>query len=57
MLPDSIKVTMTHKQLNGTERVLLDGVTTDDECRDLQRLSNVSDLKNEVTLHLLTMSP
>ena len=42
VLFDNIKVTMTSKMLNGTERVLLDGVTTEDECRELHRLSNVS---------------
>lgn len=47
VLPDSIKVTMMPKQLNGTERVLLDGVTTDDECRELQRLSNAAALKGD----------
>ncbi|KAI3369620.1 hypothetical protein L3Q82_025330 [Scortum barcoo] len=40
VLSDDIKVAMTSKQLNGSERVLLDGVITDDECRELQRLSN-----------------
>ncbi|KAM3622157.1 uncharacterized protein V6R79_021044 [Siganus canaliculatus] len=40
VLDDSIKVTMTSEQLNGSERVLLDGVVSDDECRELQRLSN-----------------
>lgn len=39
---DNIKVTMTSKQLNGSQRVLLDGVISDDECRELHRLSNVS---------------
>lgn len=39
---DDIKVTMTSKQLNGSQRVLLDKVISDDECRELQRLSNVS---------------
>lgn len=42
VLHDDIKVSMTAKQLNGSERVLLDGVVTDGECRDLQRLSDVS---------------
>lgn len=45
---DDIKVTMTSQQLNGSERVLLDGVITDDECRELQRLSNVSCLKDSL---------
>lgn len=47
-MPDDIKVTMMSKQLNGSQRVLLDGVITDDECRELQRLSNVSYLKRGV---------
>lgn len=42
VLYDDIKVTMTSKQLNGSQRVLLDKVISDDECRELQRLSNVS---------------
>lgn len=42
VLFDSVKVTMTPTMLNGTDRVLLDGVTTEDECRELHRLSNVS---------------
>lgn len=33
---------MSDKQLNGSQRVLLDKVISDDECRELQRLSNVS---------------
>lgn len=53
---DDIKVTMTSQQLNGSERVLLDGVISDDECRELQRLSNVSYSKNEVNLEL-ALSP
>lgn len=48
-MSDDIKLTMTANQLNGSDRVLLDGVISDDECRELQRLSNVSYLKDEVT--------
>lgn len=33
---------MTEKQLNGSQRVLLDKVISGDECSELQRLSNVS---------------
>ncbi|XP_070701611.1 prolyl 3-hydroxylase 1 [Pempheris klunzingeri] len=47
LLYDDIKVTMTSKQLNGSQRVLLDGVITDDECRELQRLSNAAALKGD----------
>lgn len=46
-MPGDIKVTMTASQLNGSQRVLLDGVTSEDECRELQRLSNVSDGRKE----------
>lgn len=42
LLHADIRLTMTAQQLNGSQRVLLDGVITDDECRELQRLSNVS---------------
>ncbi|XP_031731817.1 prolyl 3-hydroxylase 1 isoform X2 [Anarrhichthys ocellatus] len=41
LLHDDIKVTMTANQLNGSQRVLLDGVISEDECRELQRLSNL----------------
>ncbi|GLD61362.1 prolyl 3-hydroxylase 1 [Lates japonicus] len=47
LLYDNIKVTMTSKQLNGTQRVLLDGVISDDECRELHRLSNAAALKGD----------
>ncbi|XP_068598640.1 prolyl 3-hydroxylase 1 [Brachionichthys hirsutus] len=47
LLPDGIKVTMTAQQLNGTQRVLLDGVIGEDECRELQRLSNAAALKGD----------
>ncbi|XP_023280585.1 prolyl 3-hydroxylase 1 [Seriola lalandi dorsalis] len=44
VLYDDIKVTMTSKQLNGSQRVLLDGVVSDDECRELHHLSNAAAL-------------
>ncbi|KAK5873091.1 hypothetical protein PBY51_013735 [Eleginops maclovinus] len=44
---DNIKVTMTSNQLNGSQRVLLDGVISDDECRELHRLSNTAALKGD----------
>uniref|UniRef100_A0A8C7ZCF0 procollagen-proline 3-dioxygenase n=1 Tax=Oryzias sinensis TaxID=183150 RepID=A0A8C7ZCF0_9TELE len=47
VLYDDIKVTMTSKQLNGSQRVLLDKVISDDECRELQRLSNAAALKGD----------
>ncbi|KAJ8258721.1 hypothetical protein COCON_G00177330 [Conger conger] len=40
VLYDDITITMTSKNLNGTERVVLDNVITEDECRELHRLSN-----------------
>nr|XP_020444160.1 prolyl 3-hydroxylase 1-like [Monopterus albus] len=47
VLYDDIKVTMTSTQLNGSQRVLLDGVISDDECRELHRLSNAAALKGD----------
>lgn len=54
MLYDDIKVTMTSKQLNGSQRVLLDGVISRDECVELHRLSNVSYGRNEIAHILLS---
>lgn len=42
LLFDDIKITMSSKQLNGSQRVLLDGFISEGECRELTRLSNVS---------------
>ncbi|XP_047440217.1 prolyl 3-hydroxylase 1 [Mugil cephalus] len=47
LLYDNIQVTMMSKQLNGTQRVLLDGVISDDECRELHRLSNAAAQKGD----------
>ncbi|XP_034441825.1 prolyl 3-hydroxylase 1 isoform X6 [Hippoglossus hippoglossus] len=47
LLSDGIKLTMTSQQLNGTQRVLLDGVISDEECRELQRLSNAAAMKGD----------
>ncbi|XP_068994791.1 prolyl 3-hydroxylase 1 [Embiotoca jacksoni] len=47
LLYDDIKVTMMSKQLNGSQRVLLDGVISADECRELHRLSNAAALKGD----------
>ncbi|XP_061639937.1 prolyl 3-hydroxylase 1 [Phyllopteryx taeniolatus] len=44
---DNIKVTLTSMQLNGSQRVLLDGVITDVECTELRRLSNAAALKGD----------
>lgn len=40
---------MTSGQLNGSQRVMLDGVISDDECRELHHLSNVSHPKKNST--------
>lgn len=48
VLYDNVRVTMTSKQLNGSQRVLLDEVISDDDCRELQRLSNVSPSEKEL---------
>ncbi|MBN3301323.1 P3H1 hydroxylase, partial [Amia calva] len=47
VLYDNIKVTMASKSLNGSQRVVLDDVITDDECRELHRLSNAAALKGD----------
>uniref|UniRef100_A0AAR2JUY5 procollagen-proline 3-dioxygenase n=1 Tax=Pygocentrus nattereri TaxID=42514 RepID=A0AAR2JUY5_PYGNA len=44
---DDVTVTMTSAALNGSQRVLLDGVITDDECRELLRLSSVAAQKGD----------
>ncbi|XP_049589040.1 prolyl 3-hydroxylase 1 [Syngnathus scovelli] len=44
---DNIKVSMTSVQLNGSQRVLLDGVIAADECIELHRLSNAAALKGD----------
>lgn len=38
---DDIAITLTSSALNGSQRVVLDGVTTSDECQELHRLSSV----------------
>uniref|UniRef100_A0A673ZL95 procollagen-proline 3-dioxygenase n=1 Tax=Salmo trutta TaxID=8032 RepID=A0A673ZL95_SALTR len=47
LLFDDIKITMTSKQLNGSQRVLLDGFISEGECRELTRLSNAAALKGD----------
>ncbi|CAL8340439.1 unnamed protein product [Lota lota] len=42
VLYENIQISMTSKELNGSQRVLLDGVISDDECRELHRLSNAA---------------
>lgn len=45
VLHGDVRLTMTAQQLNGSQRVLLDGVISEDECKELQQLSNVSSEK------------
>ncbi|ROI16334.1 Prolyl 3-hydroxylase 1 [Anabarilius grahami] len=42
---DDIRVTMTSTALNGSQRVVLDGVITSDECQELHRLSAAAALQ------------
>ncbi|KAI5622959.1 prolyl 3-hydroxylase 1 [Silurus asotus] len=44
---DGITVSMTSKTLNGSQRVVMDGVITADECRELHRLSNTAAQKGD----------
>ncbi|XP_054857478.1 prolyl 3-hydroxylase 1 [Eublepharis macularius] len=39
---DGLSVTMNSKSLNGSQRVVVDGVLSDEECRALQRLTNAA---------------
>uniref|UniRef100_A0A452DYC3 procollagen-proline 3-dioxygenase n=1 Tax=Capra hircus TaxID=9925 RepID=A0A452DYC3_CAPHI len=41
LLYDGIRLTMNSKVLNGSQRVVMDGVISDEECQELQRLTNV----------------
>ncbi|CAB1314964.1 unnamed protein product [Coregonus sp. 'balchen'] len=47
LLFDDINITMSSKQLNGSQRVLLDGFISNDECRELTHLSNAAALKGD----------
>ncbi|XP_077458832.1 prolyl 3-hydroxylase 1 isoform X2 [Stigmatopora argus] len=38
----NINLTMTSVELNGTQRILLDGVISEDECKELRQLSNLA---------------
>ncbi|KAF7239361.1 Prolyl 3-hydroxylase 1, partial [Varanus komodoensis] len=40
---DGLSVTLNSKLLNGTQRVVVDGVLSEEECRALQRLTNARD--------------
>lgn len=42
MVYEGASVTMNSKALNGSQRVVVDGVLSAEECRELQRLTNVS---------------
>uniref|UniRef100_A0A8C9A6X0 procollagen-proline 3-dioxygenase n=1 Tax=Prolemur simus TaxID=1328070 RepID=A0A8C9A6X0_PROSS len=42
LLYDGISLTMNSRLLNGSQRVVMDGVISDDECRELQRLTNAA---------------
>ncbi|XP_066527551.1 prolyl 3-hydroxylase 1 [Hoplias malabaricus] len=44
---DDVTVTMESSALNGSQRVVLDGVITHDDCRELQRLSNAAAKKGD----------
>ncbi|XP_025906922.1 prolyl 3-hydroxylase 1 [Nothoprocta perdicaria] len=39
---EGASVTMSSRALNGSQRVVVDGVLSDEECRELQRLSNAA---------------
>lgn len=43
MLYEGISLTMNSRVLNGSQRVVMDGVISDAECQELQRLTNVSE--------------
>uniref|UniRef100_A0A8D0GCR5 procollagen-proline 3-dioxygenase n=1 Tax=Sphenodon punctatus TaxID=8508 RepID=A0A8D0GCR5_SPHPU len=42
LLYDGLSVTMNSKLLNGSQRVVVDGVISDEECWELQRLTNAA---------------
>lgn len=42
LLYDGIRLTMNSKVLNGSQRVVMDGVISDAECQELQRLTNAA---------------
>lgn len=41
LLYDGVSLTMNSKLLNGSQRVVMDGVISNAECQELQRLTNV----------------
>ncbi|XP_019396904.1 PREDICTED: prolyl 3-hydroxylase 1 [Crocodylus porosus] len=42
LLYDGVSITMNSRMLNGSQRVVVDGVISDEECRELQRLTNAA---------------
>lgn len=42
LLYEGISLTMNSKVLNGSQRVVMDGVISDNECQELQRLTNAA---------------
>lgn len=54
LLYEGIRLTMNSRVLNGSQRVVMDGVISDDECRELQRLTNVRETRRP---HLLPKGP
>ncbi|XP_060114726.1 prolyl 3-hydroxylase 1 [Heteronotia binoei] len=42
LMYDGLSITMNSKQLNGSQRVVVDGVLSDEECQELQRLTNAA---------------
>nr|XP_020026617.1 prolyl 3-hydroxylase 1 isoform X2 [Castor canadensis] len=42
LLYEGISLTMNSKLLNGSQRVVMDGVISDNECQELQRLTNAA---------------
>ncbi|XP_057702029.1 prolyl 3-hydroxylase 1 isoform X1 [Corythoichthys intestinalis] len=47
LLYPNVKLTLTSMELNGTQRVLLDGVISEDECKELRLLSIAAALKGD----------
>ncbi|XP_053432264.1 prolyl 3-hydroxylase 1 isoform X1 [Nycticebus coucang] len=42
LLYEGISLTMNSKLLNGSQRVVMDGIISDEECQELQRLTNAA---------------
>jgi hypothetical protein len=52
LLYEGISLTMNSKLLNGSQRVVMDGVISDNECQELQRLTNVRQTQPHCTFSL-----